>query len=219
MSIFLLIFPLWLNAQNFKHDDSKILDLPNKISENLFIVRKDNPLKGKKFGVELDIPFLIYSLFATESFVYNAGFSYFDTKNKNEYALPFIYYGYLEDKVFRINGHFRKYVGNTLKGFYIGGFAAISFVQFKGEYYAVNYGNARNPSNDIRIYSIPPSTDTKFGIGVEIGGKIISYKGWYWGWNLGIGKYIISNDIVKGFLMFDNNLILDSELLKLGYAF
>ena len=213
--IFLLIFPLWLNAQNLKQEESKKLDSVYKTVKKLYDERKNNPLQGKKYGVDFNIPFFLFS-FINGPFIFNAGFSIFDTKNKNEYAFPISYEKFSNKSYFSIDGHFRKYLGNTLNGFYIGGFARLAFVNNPTVYN--NHANHNSPTSTSHNST---TSDTKFGLAFEIGGKIISYKGWYWGYSFGLGAYIISNykgaDSIYNFAQ--NWVLIDIEFFKLGYAF
>ena len=67
------------------------------------------------------------------------------------------------------------------------------------------------------------SSENKLGIGIGIGYRKFSYKGFYWGTSLNLGRYFLGENgkYIGEFLWYDNDseIILNFELLKFGWAF
>ena len=146
--------------------------------------------------------------------------SHFDNDNAVEIALPIFYFKAKnsnsmdlyqnKETVLNLDLHYRKYFsGNVSDGAYIGAFGRYSYLDRM-----LNVGQY--------------ATVKKFGVGGEVGFKIknIFNTPFYWGASLMSGGYIGNdNDVfnssryILGFGDDDKKLILDLELLKVGYEF
>lgn len=171
------------------------------------------------WGVEVNPFRLLISDSDWQSFT--GTISHFDNETGVEIAIPVFYskekhnYYYEEnedtDTVFDIDLHYRKYfTGNRTHGAYVGAFGRYTYidgkVRYEGKY----------------------ATVKKFGLAGEIGFKVkdIFDTPFYWGASLSLGGYIGNdNDIfnasksIFGLADDDNKMILDLELLKVGYEF
>ena len=115
-----------------------------------------------------------------------------------------------------IDFHYRCFLGNTQNGFYLSGFLRYaSLERYLGNNNLFYFGEEEEFNTK--------ETEHKIGIGVGIGYRIFSYKGFYWGTSISFGRYIIgdSDNFYGNFLSWEEDLkqISDVELLKFGYAF
>ncbi len=145
--------------------------------------------------------------------------SHFDNENGIEIAMPILYSKeknrYYNDiyedteTALNIDLHYRKYFSrNRTQGAYLGAFGRYTYLDGK-----VNYEGKY-------------ATVEKFGVGGEIGYRVkdIFDTPFYWGASLSLGGYIggdndIYNSSGLNLGIDDNKLILDIELLKVGYEF
>ena len=174
--------------------------------------------KTSSWGVEVN-PFRLLIL-GSDWQSFSGTISHFDNENGIEIAMPILYskeknnYYYNDayedtETALNIDLHYRKYFsGNRTEGAYLGAFGRYTYLDGKvwdqGQY----------------------ATVEKFGLGGEVGYRVkdIFDTLFYWGVSLSLGGYIGSdNDIFNssGFALGidDNKLILDVELLKVGYEF
>lgn len=145
--------------------------------------------------------------------------SHFDNENNIEIAMPIFYskenneyyYSRREDTetVLNIDLRYRKYFsGNRTEGGFLGLFGRYTYL-------------------DGKVWSKSKyATVEKFGLGGEIGYKVknIFHTPFYWGTSFSLGSYIGSDNNIfnsSGIELGidDNKLILDIELLKVGYEF
>lgn len=190
----------------------------------------EQPLGDRRYGVEFNF-FRLLTLGQSQESL-SGTFSLFNTDNNTEIAFPFMYsrgehdeiyhyysspYGYISgyDKPnkdltsFTVDAHYRKYLGHRLDGFYISGFGRMAHLNgLKDEDSQFSEGS-----------------ETKFGVGVGIGYRIISDDGFYWGASLSMGRYLVGDSEVfhdsenLSADIDDSEIIFDVELLKFGYAF
>jgi hypothetical protein len=173
--------------------------------------------KQNGWGVEFN-PFRVLIL-GSDWQSFSGTVNYFDNENGIEIAMPIVYsketnsYGFnsYNDKevALNIDLHYRKYFsGSRTDGAYLGAFGRYTYLDGKvwdsGKY----------------------ATVEKFGLGGEVGYRVknIFNTPFYWGTSLSLGGYIGSdNDIFNSseinLGIDDNKLILDVELLKVGYEF
>ncbi len=178
----------------------------------IFIQADSLPLQGKKYGVEFNIPRLLtYS----ESWKSTSGtFSYFNQEDHVEIALPWhaaFYTDRVEEvdeehyDVYNLDIHYRKFLGEAMDGFYLSGFARLSYL------------------NGLLEYEDRYKKTTKLGLGVGLGYRVFpKTQRYYWGVGLVVGRYITGeNEIYRevGFSIEDAPFIIDIEFLKFGYAF
>ena len=176
--------------------------------------------KTSSWGVEVN-PFRLLIL-EDDWKTFSGTISHFDDEDGIEIALPIFYSkeddnyynGYTDSykdtkTVLNIDLHYRKYFSrNRTEGGYLGAFGRYTYL-------------------DGRVWDKPKyATVQKFGIGAEIGYRVkrIFNSPFYWGTSLSLGGYIGSdNDLFNSsdlvFGIDDNKLILDLELLKVGYEF
>ena len=190
--------------------DSKI----DKVLENQEKVKsgqKSSPLGTRKNGVELNLFHMLY--IEDDSAAISGGYSRFDHKNGVEWSFP-VYAstkkgGYGErSNVLTMDVHYRKFLNNAdaVNGFYISGFARLARIS----------GILKNTGYDDREFR----TEGKFGLGVGIGYRVFAKNNFYWGTSLSLGRYIVGdNNIFYEEIFNDQELIINVELLKFGYAF
>jgi hypothetical protein len=189
------------------------IDSIYNLQKKMYTESKNTPLSDKKYGIELN-PFRF--LYLDKAFTLSGTFSLFNLDRKAEIAFPFYFQNPKESNElseFTIDCHYRYFLGNSQNGFYLSGFVRYAYLEgVTGE----------NVLFDNRIYGVK-GTENKIGIGFGIGFRKFSYRGLYWGASLSFGRYFIGrNDRFAGeFLLIDddNEIIVDIELLKFGWAF
>ena len=200
----------------------KKVDTVIEKQDRIYSKVENNPLQGRKYGVELNLFRLLTIQDNSNSF--SGTVSYFNHARNAEIALPLFYsaerYSGDDGKftLFTVDAHYRNFLGDTLNGFYVSGFGRLARLYGRtGDYW--QWSSLDNTA------ARPYATETKFGIGVGIGYRIFSKNRIYWGASLSAGRYIVGeNDKFYSPNFFntineDSQTILDIELLKFGYAF
>jgi hypothetical protein len=112
--------------------------------------------------------------------------------------------GYKDYKQFTVDVHYRKYINDTIGGFYYGGFTRLAKLEGKGAGYSY-------------------IKQTKLGFGGTLGFRLFHNRGFYWGASLSLGSYITGDNEQFIGQMFeitdDQKFIIDIELFKFGYTF
>ena len=225
--IVLALFPLGAQADDATRIDviekkvdviDKKVDTVIEKQERIYDKVENNPLQGRKYGLELNLFRLLAIQDDFSSF--SGTLSYFDHGSNAEIALPFFYlsnrYGGNEGRftLFTVDAHYRRFLGDSVNGFYISGFGRVARLHGKtGDDWDWLFNS---------VATHPYATETKLGIGVGIGYRIFSKNGIYWGTSLSAGRYISGkNDkfINANVAQDDSQTIIDIELLKFGYAF
>ncbi len=199
------------------------------IEENTRLTRetlRDEPLGERRLGVEFNL--IRPLMWGGDERTLSGGFSYFDVERKVEYAFPVMwssaehddYWGGSNGNIaagdkrlntFTVDAHYRKYLGDTLDGFYISGFAR-----------AAHLSGLVDEDDDSVLRS---GSEFKLGVGFGVGYRVISRSGIYWGTSLSVGRYLVgdsdkfrdTNGISAE--IDDAETIFDVELLKFGMAF
>ena len=188
-----------------------------KILFMLLLLNGSSLYADAEWGVEFN-PFRVLVL-GSDWQSFSGTISHFDNENGIEIAIPILYSkeknthytdGYEDtETALNIDLHYRKYFsGNRIEGAYLGAFGRYTYLDGKvwdrGQY----------------------ATVEKFGLGGEIGYRVkdIFNTPFYWGASLSLGGYIGSNNDIfnsSGFALGidDNKMIIDVELLKVGYEF
>lgn len=201
-------------SNNAGGSDAKI-DSIYKLQKKMYNESKTGPLADKKFGVELNIARL---LMADKVSSISGGFSLFGVDRHAEIAFP-VYAQFAtssqEFSEFSIDCHYRYFLGEMQKGFYLSGFTRLVNLSGKlGDNESLYGYNNANLGN---------GNETKLGIGIGLGYRIFSKKGLYWGTSVSLGRYIVGkNDRFVGsyFTLDDDSpMIFDVEMLKFGWAF
>jgi hypothetical protein len=174
-------------------------------------------MKKSSWGIEFN-PFRVLIL-GSDWQSFSGTLTHFDNENGIEIAMPILYSketngrynSSYEDSetVLSIDLHYRKYFsGDNTDGTYLGLFGRYTYLD----------GKVLNKAQY--------ATVEKFGIGGEVGvkKKRIFDTPFYWGMSLSLGGYIGSDSDMFhasgiSFGLDDNKLILDVELLKVGYEF
>lgn len=228
--ITLMLLPLAVQADDATKIDviekkvdviDKKIDKVVEKQERIYEKVENDPLQGRKYGVELNL-FRVLAMQDADHSI-SGTLSYFSHGLNAEIALPFFYRSdsdkrYVEQEgrftLITIDAHYRRFLGDTMNGFYISGFGRFARLRGKsGEDYLWLFDDTT---------PLPYATENKFGIGVGIGYRIFSKSGFYWGTSLSVGRYISGeNDKFAdvGVEGDDTQMILDIELLKFGYAF
>jgi hypothetical protein len=152
----------------------------------------------------------------------SGGFSYFGNPMMEIY-FPWYYYKhnsedidywfedyYGTDTVFYSDARIRMFTGNTSNGFFMSALTRFAYLESDRPYYEVN-------------------STFKWGVGVGIGWRSFSYRGFNWGFSLSAGRYFSGEDNVLGdgitSVLFleeasnDTDIFYDIEFLKFGFAF
>ncbi|MFZ4455679.1 MAG: hypothetical protein ACOYOT_05605 [Bacteroidales bacterium] len=205
---------LMSQAKENTSSNAKIDSIYN-LQKKMYVESKTGPLSGKKFGVELNIARL---LMADKVSSISGGFSLFGVDRHAEIAFP-VYAQFAtnsqEFSEFSIDCHYRYFLGEMQKGFYLSGFTRLVNLSGRLGDNELIYGyNNQNLGN---------GNETKLGIGIGLGYRIFSKKGLYWGTSVSLGRYIIGkNDrFVGSYFSLDDDspMIFDVEMLKFGWAF
>ena len=219
--ISLLLFSVAVNAQTQSDKIDSIYVMQKEIHKEIVI--NNEPLDNKRFGVEINIFNLLY---LDKEKRFSGTFSLFDVHRDAEIAFPFFYANNKNDEeedddkidltIITLDCHYRYFLGKHQNGFYIGGFARYAYLEgILGETRFINWGGEPEP--------IIRDSENKLGLGISIGYRIFSHKGFYWGVSLGYGRYLTgNNDRFRGeFFGFDDDseMIFDIELLKFGWSF
>ncbi|RUM67773.1 MAG: hypothetical protein DSZ07_08095 [Sulfurovum sp.] len=180
-------------------------------------------LKSNSWGVEVNPIRLLQT--SGDYFGFSGTISHFDNTNGVEIAMP-IYYT-REDKRFRVDNnqhfgavesrlnldlHYRRYLSfsrGLTESLYVGAFTRYTHLN----------GEAIDREGTVVV--------NKLGFGGEVGMKTknLFNTPFYWGCSLMIGGYVTgNNDKLSRDVMFDagfddRQLIVDIELLKIGYEF
>ncbi|MEA2103944.1 MAG: hypothetical protein U9P79_04795, partial [Candidatus Cloacimonadota bacterium] len=172
-----------------------------KTQDKIYETIKNDPLKDKKYGIDLN-PFRLLFL-DKDSGALSGGFSIFNNKKDIEHYFS-IFAGSESPNIFMLDYRYRYYLGNSLNGFYICGFSRYAHINEEENYY----------------YEQESGSASKLGIGFGVGYKIFSYKGFYWGTTLGLGRYFIGDDnAFYNCSLYDDEIIFIFEILKIGLAF
>lgn len=185
----------------------------------------DQPLGERKNGIEFN--FFRPLLWDEGERTLSGTYSRFDTDSNVEIAVPVMYSAGDQDDGYFINGqprnadelrsvtvdvHYRQYLGHRLDGFYLSGFTRVAHLDGSLNY---DYMNDRFQS----------ARETKMGVGVGLGYRIISRSGLYWGMSVNLGRYFVGDsDIFEdsdslSANLDDEEVIFDIEFFKFGYAF
>jgi hypothetical protein len=170
-----------------------------------------SPIADKNWGVELDP---LYLLFFDKGGGISGTVSNFSLNRSAELAFPFTYEGNSEDQgshAFNIDAQYRYFLSGRQKGFYISGLTRFQTASYRNIIFFDSANGGRKTLN-------------RMGVGFGIGSRIFSRAGWYWGWNLSVGRYIAGDKVGDGDLpslpsLWMKDLILDLEILKIGFAF
>ncbi len=193
----------------------KILNQQEKIYDE--VVRYKEPLKDKKFGIEINPAYILWSS-ASSYFVLSGGFSFFDIDRNAEIACPFFF----QNRTSLSSGNhqltlwdqdilYRRFLGQHQDGFYLEG--GLRFTHIEGESGITILGIDVSSSDSI-------ITTDKLGGMFGIGYRYFSISGFYWGTSIVVGRYFSGDErSIKGATMDDTKFILDWEVLKFGFAF
>lgn len=211
-----------LSEEQLDRIEGKI-DTVVKTQDQILEIVDADPLKNKKFGIEIN-PVRIL-MFEKNEMTFSGSFSLFNVRPNTEIAFPFFasvadnsndsYYSYGKFYDATLDAHYRYFLGKNTNGFYLSTMSRIAALHGDvGSYYDFLL---TEPTTRRR------ETTIKLGIGFGIGYRVFSSSGWYWGASLSAGRYLLGeNDkYVTGILSFndDSEYILDLELLKFGRAF
>ena len=189
------------------------------LQKKMYSEIKNEPLKNKKYGVELNL-FRLLTMASNSSYSISGSFSLFNIDRKAEIAFPFFYQKSPTEKMFAspnsltLDCHYRYFLGNTQNGFYMSAFTR--YANLNG-ITGANYSLLTNEATG------PRETENKLGLGIGLGYRYFSYKGFYWGSSLSVGRYLFGHNdkFASGFSLSndDGEYIIDMELLKFGWAF
>lgn len=195
----------------------------DRLGEDVTEIKKDvktirtelveSPLGNRAWGVEVSPLGL---LFVDEGVALSGTVSNFSWDRSAEVAFPVYYIGGSNDNrtsIFQVDAQYRRFLGQAQRGFYLSGFTRFQHARYESYDYSDFFGEEEGEMRTIN----------RLGIGFGLGGRIFSRPGFYWGWNLSLGRYLVGDKIAEDeipeslFLLGD--LILDVELLKIGFAF
>jgi len=172
------------------------------------------PLANKKYGIEFSPIRLLWGWTGEGIGRYthlSGGFSLFAVDRHAEVAFPILcVLGTTYNVPFRflnIDATYRRFLGDQQGGFYLSG--GLRYAYASGE--------------ELISYDVPAGNEivqSKFGLYVGIGYRYFHHSGFYWGCNLVVGRYLGDDSRLVGDAdISDEIFLIDSELLKIGYAF
>jgi hypothetical protein len=185
----------------------------------------NDPLADKRWGIEISPLRLIdwHEGEDEERDEFAGTISYFPANQRAEIAFPF-FLGNLQDKSEdehlksrTIDAHYRYFLGRSRAGMYLAGFGRLAFLSgtLGDDIFDANEVDENGHNKEDKT--------TKFGLGIGIGQRFFSPSGLYWGWSVILGRYISgeSNRYAGDFFILDDDekVILDAELMKVGWAF
>jgi len=188
-------------------------DKLDEIHDDVRVIRRevvDSPLGNRKWGVEFNPARPL--VFAGDALTLSGGVSNFSWDRSAEVAFPFVLwvFGGDDGAIFSQDVHYRHFLSGHQRGFYLGGYA--------------RYQYARYTEFDLTTDDPQERSLNRAGLAFELGSRVFSRKGLYWGWSVSLGRFIVGDQMDEEsfpdnpFLWADD-LILDIELLKVGFAF
>lgn len=170
----------------------------------------ESPLGNRKWGIEFNPARPL--VFAGDALSLSGGVSNFSWNREAEVAFPFVLWIFSDDQgsIYTQDVHYRHFLSGRQRGFYVGGYARYQYAH----YGQVTFTNNAEPKRSIN----------RGGLAFELGGRVFSRSGLYWGWSVSLGRYIVGDELdTDGFpnnpFLWTGDLILDVEVLKLGFAF
>ena len=169
----------------------------------------ESPISSREWGVEFSPLGLLW---AGRSLSLAGTVSNFSWNRSAEIAFPIYFHTETGDegtRILSIDAQYRRFLGSAQRGFYLSGFA--------------RYQNARYGTFDYLAERNTIKTLNRMGIGFGIGSRIFSHSRFYWGWNISLGRFIVGNQIGEydypdNLSLLRDGLIVDLELLKIGFA-
>jgi len=180
------------------------------------------PLQHKKYGVETSVIGLL-TIFQPTGYL-TADFSCFNLDRTAEIVLPISCSwdnkgGGKHDYSIISGLQYRKFLGlfNEIQtGFYVSGLYTLAKVQ-------ASYNDSTFSSQNNLIITEKKYAGVLTGFGFGCGYRYFSPKGWYWGTQLSISRYLGKHDKIvysSPFgTAFGGDVMFDFELLKFGWTF
>lgn len=206
------------SAQTAPSDTSQSDRIERKIDDihrDVRVIREEaieSPLGDRKWGVEFNPARLLLS--NSDRFTLSGGVSNFSWNRSAEVAFPFVYWsaddGDDRSTVFSQDVHYRHFLSGRQRGFYVGGYARYQFA----DYSLLDFSSDRERE-----------TAHRGGLAFEIGGRVFSRSGVYWGWSVSLGRYFVGDlleersGVPSNPALWAGDYIFDAELLKIGFAF
>jgi hypothetical protein len=200
------------SAGTFERKVDRMSGKVDDIHEDTRVIRRElveSPLGNRSWGVEINPARL---LFISEGLDISGTVSNFSLNRSAELSVPFVYTDGNGDSpytILTVGAHYRHFLGGRQRGFYLGGLARYQYAEYLSQ----------------PLFAEPREKMlSRAGIAFEIGYRIFSRSGIYWGCSLAAGRYMVGGEVGEsewpnvGALWF-KDLILDVELLKLGFAF
>ncbi|MBX7151698.1 hypothetical protein K1X84_08655 [bacterium] len=207
-----LVGMLFLNPTAWSQSDSKIdtvIALQKQMMQKQTELYNEvalEPLTGKNYGIELN-PARLLVASADKTFSLAGGFSLFNVSRKAEIAFPVLIQSGHGDRYYEVEAHYRRFLGEHQKGFYLSGGATFAHISSKEDEFLSDVSKS--------------VTRNKLGVFCGIGYRYFSKSGLYWGTGLSVGRYFTGTDKkVDTFFSSDfEKIYLDFQLLKFGIAF
>ena len=189
-----------------------------KMQQQVLKEQNTNPLENKKYGFEFNI-FRFLAFKELRSF--SGSISLFDVNRHGEITFPFYFgkeSGDYSMSELNLDIHYRYFLGNNQKGFYLSTFARYCYLDYYTD------GDYCYDENGYSYYAPVNKQSNRIGFGVGLGYRIFSKNGLYWGVGLAFGRYLGNEiDAYHSIMTYmggsTSPLIIDLELLKFGYAF
>jgi hypothetical protein len=185
------------------------------IHDDVRVIRKqtvESPLGDRAWGIELNP---LYLLFLSEGVTLSGSLSNFSWNRSGEFAVPFYYTRDSRDEdqgsLLNLDATYRHFLGGSQRGFYLGGFLRYQYVSYHG------YEIFSEEDSELK-------TLNRAGLGFSLGSRIFSRSGLYWGWSIYFGRFLAGGEVDQDELpdrpsLWLEDLILDVDLLKIGFAF
>ena len=181
-------------------NDSLAVLIEEGKEEILNEVKYDDPLEGKKGGVEINP--LYWLLYSEDGLSFAGSLSIFPANKNIEIAIPLAFKSDTEfwgQATFRMDVQYRYFLGKHRKGIYI----------MTGVRHGTFDGYAGDSWDEV-----PEENYTKQGISFGVGYRLFAKSGIYWGTSFYIGKYISGPTTEWG-----NDRFMNIEFFKFGKTF
>jgi hypothetical protein len=212
VNIYFVDFSLMFPAQKVTSKINTMippLDLSDVNVESDTSIQFKDPLENKNYGIEINPIWLLASIPGLHLII-DGGFSLFNVDRKAEITFQI---GYSSSKgspsiLSHLDLIYRHFEGKYQGGFYISGGIRYMYIHAKRL-------EERRPDLLLKYY-----TNRNVGVMIGFGFRHFSHSGFYYGFGFELGTYFLNHDsMLEGAGFADIGMIVDIDILKIGFAF